>query len=113
MADALTEELRGLGARGGGGRTDRRLGQPARAHPGPEGAPTVLLCAHMDTVPLDGPVEVVSENGLLTNRHEAILGADNKAAIATIMGAARRIVRDGKLRRRASSSCSRPARSRR
>ena len=63
---------------------------------GPEGAPTVLLCAHMDTVPLDGPVEVVSENGLLTNRHEAILGADNKAAIATIMGAARRIVRDGK-----------------
>ena len=50
----------------------------------------------MDTVPLDGPVEVVSENGLLTNRHEAILGADNKAAIATIMGAARRIVREGK-----------------
>jgi hypothetical protein len=31
----------------------------------------------MDTVPLDGPVEVVSENGLLTNRHEALLGADN------------------------------------
>ena len=61
----------------------------ARIH-GPERAPTVLLCAHMDTVPLDGPVEVVSENGLLTNRHEAILGADNKAAIATIMGAPRR-----------------------
>jgi tripeptide aminopeptidase len=51
----------------------------------------------MDTVPLDGPVEVVSENGLLTNRHDAILGADNKAAVATIMGAARRIVRDGKV----------------
>jgi tripeptide aminopeptidase len=50
----------------------------------------------MDTVPLDGPVEVVSENGLLTNRHEAILGADNKAAIATIMGAARRILRADK-----------------
>jgi tripeptide aminopeptidase len=56
----------------------------------------VLLCAHMDTVPLDGPVEVVSENGLLTNRHEAILGADNKAAIATIMGAVRRILRADK-----------------
>ncbi len=56
----------------------------------------MLLCAHMDTVPLDGPVEVVSENGLLTNRHEAILGADNKAAVATIMGAARRIMRQGK-----------------
>jgi tripeptide aminopeptidase len=46
-------------------------------------------------VPLDGPVEVVSENGLLTNKHRAILGADNKAAIATIMGAVRRILRDG------------------
>jgi tripeptide aminopeptidase len=49
----------------------------------------------MDTVPLDGPVEVVSQDGLLTNRHEAILGADNKAAIATIMGALRRLVRGG------------------
>jgi tripeptide aminopeptidase len=63
--------------------------------PGPEGAPTVLLCAHMDTVPLDGPVEVVSQDGLLTNRHDAILGADNKAAIATIVGAVRRLVRGG------------------
>jgi tripeptide aminopeptidase len=50
----------------------------------------------MDTVPLDAPVEVVSDNGLLTNRHEAILGADNKAAVATIMGAVRRIGRKGK-----------------
>ncbi len=38
----------------------------------------------------------MSDNGLLTNRHDAILGADNKAAIATIMAAARRIVRAGK-----------------
>jgi tripeptide aminopeptidase len=49
----------------------------------------------MDTVPLDGPVQVVSQDGLLTNRHDAILGADNKAAIATILGAVRRLVRDG------------------
>jgi tripeptide aminopeptidase len=49
----------------------------------------------MDTVPLDGPIEVVSDNGLLTNRHEAILGADNKAAVVTILGAVRRLVRDG------------------
>jgi tripeptide aminopeptidase len=49
----------------------------------------------MDTVPLDGPVEVVSDNGLLTNRHDAILGADNKAAVVTILGALRRLLRDG------------------
>jgi tripeptide aminopeptidase len=59
--------------------------------PGPEGARTILLCAHLDTVPLAGPVEVKREDGLLTNAHEAILGADNKAAVATILGAARRL----------------------
>src|SRR5918995_3781252 len=91
MADALTEDLRLLGLEV---EEDAAANLLARIE-GPDGAPTVLLCAHMDTVPLDGPVEVVSENGLLTNRHEAILGADNKAAVATIMGAARRIVRQG------------------
>jgi tripeptide aminopeptidase len=62
---------------------------------GPEGARTILLCAHLDTVPLTGPVEVRSENGVLTNRHEAILGADNKAAVATILAAARRLTGQG------------------
>jgi tripeptide aminopeptidase len=92
MADALTADLRGLGLEVEEDGSSNLLARIA----GPESAPTVLLCAHMDTVPLDGPVEVVSENGLLTNRHEAILGADNKAAVATIMGAAHRIVRQGK-----------------
>jgi tripeptide aminopeptidase len=92
MAEALTADLRGLGLEVEEDDSSNLLARIA----GPDGAPTVLLCAHMDTVPLDGPVEVVSENGLLTNRHEAILGADNKAAVATIMGAARRIVRQGK-----------------
>ncbi len=92
IADALTEDLRGLGLEV----DEDDAGNLLSAIDGPEGAPTVLLCAHMDTVPLDGPVEVVSDNGLLTNRHEAILGADNKAAVATIIGAVRRIVRQGK-----------------
>ena len=58
--------------------------------PGPEGAPTVLFCAHLDTVPLTGPVEVKQEEGRYTNRFDAILGADNKAAVAAFMGVARR-----------------------
>lgn len=98
MADALTDDLRGLGLEveedDSGAETGSDAGNLLARIPGPEGAPTVLLCAHMDTVPLDGRVEVVSENGLLTNRHDAILGADNKAAVATILGAARRILRD-------------------
>jgi tripeptide aminopeptidase len=32
---------------------------------------------------------------VLTNRHEAILGADNKAAVATILAAARRLTAEG------------------
>jgi tripeptide aminopeptidase len=92
MADALTEDLRELGLEV----DEDAAGNLLAGIPAAEQAPTVLLCAHMDTVPLDGPVKVVSDNGLLTNRHEAILGADNKAAIATIMGAARRIVRAGR-----------------
>jgi tripeptide aminopeptidase len=58
---------------------------------GPPDARTILLCAHLDTVPLAAPVEVQRENGVLSNRNEAILGADNKAAVATILAAARRL----------------------
>jgi tripeptide aminopeptidase len=58
---------------------------------GPEGAPTILLCAHMDTVPLTAPVEVVERDGRLENRGDGILGADNKAALAVIVEALRRI----------------------
>ena len=62
---------------------------------GPPDSRTILLCAHLDTVPLAGPVEVQRENGVLSNRHEAILGADNKAAVATILAAARRLTTEG------------------
>ena len=96
LADALKADLRALGLDveedDSGPATGSDAGNLLARVPGSEGAPTVLLGAHMDTVPLDGPVEVVSDNGLLTNKHDAILGADNKAAIATIMATVRRLV---------------------
>lgn len=58
--------------------------------PGPSGAPTVLLCAHLDTVPLTAPVAVLRDGGRFTNRNEGILGADNKAAVAVLLAVARR-----------------------
>ncbi|HEX2232838.1 MAG TPA: M20/M25/M40 family metallo-hydrolase, partial [Thermoleophilaceae bacterium] len=99
MADAVTAELRELGLEveedSSGPETGSDAGNLLARMPGPEGARTIMLCAHLDTVPLDAPVEVARDNGLLRNRNEAILGADNKAAVATILGAARRLVREG------------------
>lgn len=99
VADAVAAELRALGLEveedGAGAETGSDCGNLLARLPGPEGARTVLLCAHLDTVPLSGPVEVLREDGAFTNRHDAILGADNKAAIVTILGAARRLIRDG------------------
>jgi len=99
VADAVRHELEGLGLEveedGSASETGSECGNLLARIAGPEAARTILLCAHLDTVPLAGPVEVARENGVLTNRHEAILGADNKAAVATILAAARRLVAEG------------------
>jgi tripeptide aminopeptidase len=56
----------------------------------------VLLCAHLDTVPHgEIPIEPVLVDEGWENRHEAILGADNKAAVAVMLLAAQRAARDG------------------
>jgi tripeptide aminopeptidase len=60
--------------------------------PGPEGARTVMFCAHVDTVPLADRVEVELADGVFRNRREAILGADNKAAVAVLLELARESV---------------------
>ena len=96
VADALTVELRGLGLEveedDSAAETGSDAGNLLARIPGCEvGAPTILLCAHMDTVPLAAPVEVVLEGGFLRNRHDAILGADNKVAVATMLAVARRL----------------------
>jgi tripeptide aminopeptidase len=56
--------------------------------------PTVLFCAHMDTVPLQAPVEPVLREGFWENANEGILGADNKAAVAVLLALARRVSRE-------------------
>jgi tripeptide aminopeptidase len=54
-----------------------------------QGGPSILLCAHLDTVPLTAPVEPVVLDGAWENAGDGILGADNKAAIAVILELAR------------------------
>lgn len=50
----------------------------------------VMLCAHLDTVKLEAPVEpVIVEDGW-ENANDGILGADNKAAVAMLLVLAHR-----------------------
>lgn len=59
------------------------------------GRRSLLLCAHLDTVPLQAPLEPVLTDGFWENAGEGILGADNKAAVAVILTVARQVARDG------------------
>jgi tripeptide aminopeptidase len=55
------------------------------------GAASVLLCAHLDTVPPVAPIEPVQFGGYWENANDGILGADNKSAVAAILELARRM----------------------
>jgi tripeptide aminopeptidase len=56
---------------------------------------SLLLCAHLDTVPLLAPVEPELVEGYWENANEGILGADNKAAVAVILALARHVSSHG------------------
>jgi tripeptide aminopeptidase len=62
--------------------------------PGTSGR-SLLLCAHLDTVPPTAPIEPVLLDGGWENAHAGILGADNKAAVAVMLELARRMTRSG------------------
>jgi tripeptide aminopeptidase len=99
MADAVTAELHEAGLEveedGSAAATGSDAGNLLTRVPPPEGGRTILLCAHLDTVPLDAPVEVQREGEVFTNRNDAILGADNKAAVAVLLAVARRVAQGG------------------
>jgi tripeptide aminopeptidase len=58
------------------------------------GGVPIFLCAHFDTVPLDGDLRPVLDDGIVRNAGGTILGADDKSALAVMVEAARRIVED-------------------
>jgi tripeptide aminopeptidase len=55
----------------------------------------ITLCAHLDTVPHDGAVEPVCDDGVWRSAGDTILGADNKAAVAVLLEVARRCAVEG------------------
>jgi tripeptide aminopeptidase len=62
--------------------------------PGPS-AETIMLCAHLDTVPPTAAIEPELVDGGWRNGNAGILGADNKAAVAVMLELARRLTRSG------------------
>lgn len=101
VAAAVRDELRALGAElteddaaaalgAGCGNITARF--PATA----TGGVPIMFAAHLDTVPVDGPIEVDLVDGHLTNVHPTILGADNKAAVAVLLDAMRRVTDEGR-----------------
>ena len=57
----------------------------------------IFLCAHTDTVPPDGLLEpLLDDGGIVRNAGETILGSDNKAAVVVMLEAVRRILEEGR-----------------
>jgi len=71
-------------------RIPARSGKSAEGRPG-VGGRSVMLCAHLDTGPVQAPVEPVLLDAHWQNANAGILGADNKAAVAVMLALARHL----------------------
>ena len=100
VADQVVEYLRSLALSvdedDAGARIDSTIGNLlCRIESTGEGTP-LFFCAHLDTVPPEGPIEPVVDDGIVRNAGRTILGADNKAAVASMLEATRRIVAENR-----------------
>jgi len=100
VADRVTAYLRDLALGVDEDDAGARIGSTAgnlltRLEPTAEGVP-LFFCAHLDTVPADGPIEPVIEEGVVRNSAGTILGADNKAAVAVMLEATRRLLAESR-----------------
>jgi tripeptide aminopeptidase len=96
VADVVLRYLRGLGLEPDEDSCGPQIGSSAgnvyaHVEPTADGTP-LFLCAHMDTVPPDGPLEPVVEDGIVRNAGGTILGCDNKAAVAAMLEGVRRVL---------------------
>lgn len=102
-AERVIAELRGLGVSTqeddagprAGSECGNLLARMPASQPPAGAAPRMLLCAHLDTVPLLAPVEPVLVDGFWENANEGVLGADNKAALAVMLALARHVCTNG------------------
>jgi tripeptide aminopeptidase len=97
-AERVAGGLRALGLEveedGAGPAAGSESGNLLARIPGPNQR-SLLLCAHLDTVVPQAPIEPVVNDGRWENAQPGILGADNKAAVAVILEVARQLVERG------------------
>ena len=102
VADRTLEFLRDLGLEptedDAGARIGSDMGNIYVALPptGDGDGTPIFLNAHLDTVPPTAPIDPEVRNGVVVNRHDTILGADNKAAVAVMLAAVADLVRSGR-----------------
>jgi tripeptide aminopeptidase len=102
VADRVLEFLRNLGLEpaedDAGARIGSDIGNIHVALPptGDGDGTPIFLNAHLDTVPPTAPIDPEVRNGVVVNRHDTILGADNKAAVAVMLEAVAELVRGGR-----------------
>src|ERR687887_1337066 len=98
MADRVAADLRALGydvnEDDAAAETGAECGNLLTRIPG-RSERSVMLCAHLDTVPHDGVVEPVLVDGGWESAGDTILGADNKAAVAMLLALAHRAAVEG------------------
>ena len=100
VADIVTRYLRDCGLAVDEDDAGERVGSTmgnlyTRIDGGGDGHP-LLFCAHLDTVPPGGAIEPVVEDGVVRNGAGTILGADDKAAVAAMLEATRRLLAEGR-----------------
>jgi tripeptide aminopeptidase len=101
VADRVTAYLRDLGLEVAEDDAGARIGSNAgnlysRIEPTDETGTPLFFCAHLDTVPPEGPIEPVLEDGVIRNSAGTILGADNKAAVAVMLEATRLVLSENR-----------------
>jgi tripeptide aminopeptidase len=100
VCDRVLAELRALGLEvdedDAGAEIGSTMGNVLARLPGDaEGGVPLFFCAHLDTVPPEGPIEPVVEDGVVRNAGGTILGADNKAAVVAMIEGVRRVADRG------------------
>lgn len=100
VAEVVRAELRALGAEvhedGAAAALPAGCGNIVGRFPGTVPGTPIMFAAHLDTVPVTGPIEVQAVDGVLSNRHDAILGGDDKSAVAVMLEAMRRVAAENR-----------------